>query len=31
MDIAMQLKAISEPTRYKTIHLLLERHYCVRP
>ncbi|QHQ60879.1 metalloregulator ArsR/SmtB family transcription factor [Anaerocolumna sedimenticola] len=30
MDITMQLKAISDPTRYKIIGLLLERHYCVR-
>lgn len=30
MDISMQLKAISDPTRYKIIGLLLERHYCVR-
>ncbi|WMJ89963.1 ArsR/SmtB family transcription factor [Anaerocolumna sp. MB42-C2] len=30
MDITMQLKAISEPNRYKIINLLLERHYCVR-
>lgn len=30
MDITNQLKAISVPTRYKLITLLLERHYCVR-
>ena len=30
MDISLQLKAISDPTRYKIIDLLLERHYCVR-
>ncbi|WFR56554.1 metalloregulator ArsR/SmtB family transcription factor [Anaerocolumna sp. AGMB13025] len=30
MDITNQLKAISDPTRYKIITLLLERHYCVR-
>lgn len=30
MSIINQLKAISDPTRYKIISLLLERHYCVR-
>ncbi len=30
MDIMNQLKAISDPTRYKIISLLLDRHYCVR-
>ncbi len=30
MDIIFQLKAISDPTRYKIISLLLERHYCVQ-
>lgn len=30
MDIINQLRAISDPTRYKIITLLLQRHYCVR-
>lgn len=30
MIIVNQMKAISDPTRYKIISLLLERHYCVR-
>lgn len=30
MDVGSMLKIISEPTRYKIVQLLLERHHCSR-
>lgn len=30
MDIGLILKTISEPTRYKIVRLLLQRHHCSR-
>lgn len=30
MDVGQMMKTISEPTRYKIVQLLLERHHCSR-
>ena len=30
MDIGPALKALAEPTRFKIVQLLLERHHCAR-
>ncbi|WP_143321999.1 metalloregulator ArsR/SmtB family transcription factor [Clostridium sp. HBUAS56010] len=30
MDYIQALHVITDPTRYQILHLLMERHYCVR-